>query len=66
VSVDLTRLRKLAQEPPREAMSRAQQFPSMTSQLLVQKQEVAALRRGLREAIEEIENLNASLWEVQE
>lgn len=47
-------------------MSRAQQFPSMTSQLLVQKQEVAALRRGLREAIEEIENLNASLWEVQE
>jgi hypothetical protein len=29
----------------------------MTSQLLLQKQEIAALRRGLAEAIIEIENL---------
>jgi len=55
--MDLDRLRKLTQETIRTPMSRAQQYPTMTSQLLLQKQEIAALRRGLAEAIIEIENL---------
>ena len=55
--MDLDRLRKLTQETVRTPMSRAQQYPTMTSQLLLQKQEIAALRRGLAEAIIEIENL---------
>lgn len=55
--MDLDRLRDLAREPERTAMSRSQQFPSMTSQMLVQKQEIDALRRGILEAIAEIERL---------
>ena len=55
--MDLDRLRDLAREPERTAMSRSQQFPSMTSQMLVQKQEIDALRRGLRDAIQEIERM---------
>lgn len=55
--MDIDRLRELAREPERTAMPRTTQFPSMTSQMLVQKQEVDALRRGLREAIAEIEDL---------
>ena len=57
--IDLTRLRELAKEPDRTAMTRTSQFPSMTDQLLRQKQEIDALRRGLREAISEIEDLVA-------
>ncbi len=57
MSVDLDRLRELAREPERKAMSRSQQFPSMTSEVLRQKQEISALRRGLNEAIAEIERL---------
>ena len=55
--MDLDRLRDLAREPERIAMSRSQQFPSMTSQVLLQKQEIDALRRGILEAIVEIERL---------
>jgi chaperonin cofactor prefoldin len=55
--MDLDRLRDLAREPERTAMSRSQQFPSMTSQVLLQKQEIDALRRGILEAIVEIERL---------
>lgn len=53
--VDLDRLRELAKEPERTAMRRhagESPFPSMTDELLRQKQEIAALRRGLNEAIE--------------
>ena len=60
--MDLDRLRKLTQETVRTPMSRAQQYPTMTSQLLLQKQEIAALRRGLAEAIAEIEHM-AVVWE---
>ena len=60
--MDLDRLRKLTQETVRTPMSRAQQYPSMSSQLLLQKQEIAALRRGLAEAIAEIEHM-AVVWE---
>jgi len=60
--MDLDRLRKLTQETVRTPMSRAQQYPTMTSQLLLQKQEIAALRRGLAEAIAEIEHM-AEVWE---
>jgi hypothetical protein len=56
--MDLDRLRKLTQETVRTPMSRAQQYPTMTSQLLLQKQEIAALRLGLLEAVTEIERLN--------
>lgn len=37
-------------------MPRTSQFPSMTDQLLRQRQEIDALRRGLSEAIFEIED----------
>ena len=53
--MDLNRLRELAQEPPREAMSRSHQFPSMTDKVLAQRAEIDALRRGLSDAITEIE-----------
>lgn len=59
--MDLDRLRDLAREPERTAMSRSQQFPSMTSQMLVQKQEIDALRRGLHDAIQEIETLREAI-----
>lgn len=55
--MDLDQLRKLAAEPVREAMPRTSQFPSMTDQLLRQRSEIDALRRGLREAISELERL---------
>lgn len=55
--MDLDRLRDLAAEPDRQPMGRSHQFPSMTDQLLAQRQEIDALRRGLREAIAEIESL---------
>lgn len=57
--MDLERLRKLAEEPERTGVTRGQ-FPSMTSEVLRQKQEIGALRRGLREAITEIERLNST------
>jgi hypothetical protein len=53
--MDLDRLRELAREPERTAMSRSGQMPTMTSEVLRQKQEISALRRGLNEAITEIE-----------
>jgi hypothetical protein len=56
--MDLERLRELAREAERTAMSRSQQYPSMTSQLLFQRQEIDALRRGLLDAIAEIERLS--------
>jgi hypothetical protein len=56
--MDLDRLRDLAREPERTAMPKGP-LPSMTDQVFALKQENAALRRGLNEAIEEIE----TLWE---
>lgn len=38
-------------------MSRTGQMPTMTSEVLRQKQEISALRRGLLDAISEIEKL---------
>ena len=55
LSMDLDRLRELAREPERTAMPRTGQMPTMTSEVLRQKQEITALRRGLSEAIVEIE-----------
>lgn len=55
--MDLDRLRLLAAEPERTAMARESQFPSMSEQLLRQRREIDALRRGLREAIDEIQRL---------
>jgi hypothetical protein len=59
--MDLDRLRKLTQETVRTPMKRTQQYPTMTSQLLIQKQEIAALRLGLLEAVTEIERLNTMM-----
>ena len=59
--MDLDRLRKLTQETVRTPMKRTQQNPTMTSQLLIQKQEIAALRLGLLEAVTEIERLNTMM-----
>ncbi len=58
MSVDLARLRLLAQEPTREAMTRRHGPPSLTDAVFELKQENAALRRGLNEAIAEIERLH--------
>jgi hypothetical protein len=55
VTVDLDRLRELAREPERTPMLRTGQFPTMTAEVLRQKQEISALRRGLLDAIAEIE-----------
>lgn len=55
--IDLDRLRELAAESERGAMPRTSQFPSMTDQLLRQRHEIHALRRGLSEAVAEIESL---------
>lgn len=55
--MDINNLRKLAQEPERTAMARTQQFPSMGVQLSAQRAEISALRRGLLEAIFEIDGL---------
>lgn len=57
MTLDLDRLRDLAREPQREAMPRTEQFPSMSVQLLAQKAEIDALRRGLQDALVEIEAL---------
>lgn len=54
--MDLDRLREFAREPERTAMAKGA-LPSMTDQVFALKQEVAALRRGLNEAIAEIEQL---------
>ena len=59
--MDLNRLRELAQEPPREAMSRSHQFPSVTDKVLAQRAEIDALRRGLNDAIAEIERLELKI-----
>jgi len=56
--MDLKRLRTLALEPTREAMGRTQGLPSLTDKVVAQRQEIDALRRGLNEAIAEIERLN--------
>ena len=56
--MDLARLRLLAQEPSREAMKRTQGLPSLTDKVVAQRAEIDALRRGLNEAIAEIERLN--------
>lgn len=61
MTIDLDRLRELAKEPEREAMPRTSQFPSMTDQLLRQRQEIDALRRGLSDAIQEINSLRSAL-----
>lgn len=57
MSLDLDRLYDLVREPVREAMPRTQQFPSMSAQLLAQKAEIDALRRGLSDALAEVESL---------
>jgi hypothetical protein len=62
--MDLDRLRELAREPERTAMQRTGQMPTMTSEVLRQKQEISALRRGLNEAIAEIEALQNRTIEV--
>ena len=62
--MDLDRLRELAREPERTAMPRTSQFPSMTDQVFALKQENSALRRGLYEAIQEIEMLQNKTIEV--
>jgi hypothetical protein len=62
--MDLARLRLLAQEPPREAMTRKHGPPSMTDAVYELKQENTALRRGLNEAIAEIEELRNRTIEV--
>jgi predicted transcriptional regulator len=64
MTIDLDRLRELAKEPERDAMPRTSQFPSMTDQLLRQKAEIDALRRGLADAIVEIESLYAQVAEA--
>jgi hypothetical protein len=51
--MDLDRLRELAREPERTAMGKG--TASMTDQVFKLKQENAALRRGLNEAIGELE-----------
>jgi hypothetical protein len=53
--IDLDRLRYLAKEPEREPMPRTPQFPSMAGEVQRQRGEIDALRRGLQEAIAEIE-----------
>lgn len=55
--MDLDRLRALAREPERTAMPKGP-LPSMTDQVFTLKQEIAALRRGLNEAIAEIDRMN--------
>jgi len=55
--IDLDRLRGLARDPERTVMPRTNQFPSMASQMELQRQEIAALRRGLLDAIMEIDSL---------
>ena len=62
--MDLDQLRELAREPERTAMSRTSPFPSMTDQVFRLKQENSALRRGLNEAIQEIEILQNRTIEV--
>jgi hypothetical protein len=57
VSVDIGHLRLLAQERPRTTMTRRNGPPSLTDAVYELKQENTALRRGLNEAIVEIENL---------
>lgn len=59
MSVDLDRLRDLAREPERGAMPRSEMFPSMGAELDRQRQEIAALRRALNDAVAEIERLRA-------
>ena len=61
MTVDLNRLRQLAQEPPRGTMSRKHQFPSLTDAVYELKQENTALRRGLNEAIAEIESFQEEI-----
>jgi hypothetical protein len=55
--MDLDRLRLLAQDPSREAMKRTQGLPSLTDKVVAQRAEIDALRRGLNDAIAEIERL---------
>jgi hypothetical protein len=62
--MDLDRLRELAREPERTAMPRTSQFPSMTDKVFALKQENSALRRGLNEAIAEIELLTTDPLDV--
>lgn len=59
MTVDLERLSKLVEIPTREAMVRSpySQYPSLTDQIYRQRQDIEALRAGLREAIVEIEKL---------
>lgn len=68
--IDLDRLRELAREPERMAMQRTGQMPTMTSEVLRQKQEIGALRRGLLDAISEIERFQErdqdARWEALE
>ena len=59
MSIDLDRMRLLAQEPPRSAMKRTRGLPSLTDKMLGQRAEIDALRRGLYDAIAEIERLEA-------
>lgn len=55
LTATLTRLRRLAEEPSREAMSRSEQFPSMAAQHLRSKEYERELRAGLREALALVE-----------
>ena len=57
--MDLDRLRKLTLEAERTAMPRTQGLPSLTDKVAAQRAEIDALRRGLWDAIAEIERLQA-------
>lgn len=59
MTIDLDRLRELAAEPKRTAMPRREMQPSLTAEVLRQKQEITALRRGLAEAITGVEECMA-------
>lgn len=57
MTVDLSRLRMLL-EDTEVSVTRTQGLPSLTDKVFAQRQEIEALRRGLSEAIAEIERLN--------
>lgn len=53
----LDRLREMAKEPERQAMSRGVQFPSLAQQHLSDEQEIMRLRLALSEALSIIDDL---------
>jgi hypothetical protein len=59
----LDRLREMAKEPERQAMSRGVQYPSLAQQHLVDEQEIMRLRVALGEAVTIIDSLRIQLRE---